>query len=163
MPTVLLIFTISVAAMAARAQDTPADHHHEMMERGNQVMGFSQDATTHHFRLFEDGGAIEVTANSPDDVASRDQIRMHLQHIVKMFAAGNFNAPMLVHATNPPDVATLTKIPDKVSYRYQEIPQGGEIRITTADAQAVDAIHAFMLFQIIDHRTGDSPAIADKP
>jgi hypothetical protein len=30
-------------------------------------MGFSHDKTTHHFRLYPDGGAIEVTADDPND------------------------------------------------------------------------------------------------
>jgi hypothetical protein len=33
------------------------------------------------------------------------------------------------------------------------------VRITTNSAETTDAVHAFLLFQIIDHKTGDSPAI----
>src|SRR5947209_4049038 len=62
----------------------------EMNKRGDQVMGFDHNKTTHHFRLLTNGGAIEVTANGAEDTESRDQIRMHLGHISKMFAAGNF-------------------------------------------------------------------------
>jgi len=47
--------------------------------------------------LYADGGAIEITANDPNDTESRDQIRMHLSHIAVMFAAGNFQAPMLIY------------------------------------------------------------------
>jgi len=47
--------------------------------------------------LAKDGGAIEVTANDPNDTESRDQIRQHLTHIAMMFSAGSFNAPMLIH------------------------------------------------------------------
>ncbi|SPE25161.1 conserved exported hypothetical protein [Candidatus Sulfopaludibacter sp. SbA3] len=46
--------------------------HAEMNNRGDRVMGFSHEKTTHHFRLYADGGAIEVTANDPRDTASRD-------------------------------------------------------------------------------------------
>jgi hypothetical protein len=38
-------------------------------------MGFSHDATTHHFRLLKDGGEILVTANDPNDKASIEEIR----------------------------------------------------------------------------------------
>ena len=78
-----------------------------------------------------------------------------------MFADGNFNAPMLVHSTTPPGTATMTKLRDQIRYEYAETAQGAAIRIVTSDAQAVDAIHAFLLFQIIDHQTGDAPAISD--
>jgi hypothetical protein len=70
-------------------------------------MGFSHDATTHHFHLLRDGGKIVVTANDPNDKASIEQIRMHLSHIVSMFSNGNFNAPMLIHDTNSPGGATM--------------------------------------------------------
>ena len=85
------------------AQDQAAhdSHHAGVNERGDQVMGFSHEKTAHHFRLYADGGAIEVEARDANDTASRDQIRSHLQHIAKMFAAGNFSAPMLIHQQNP--------------------------------------------------------------
>ena len=70
-------------------------------------MGFSHDATTHHFHLLRDGGKIVVTANDPNDKASIEQIRMHLSHIVSPFSNGNFNAPMLIHDTNSPGGATM--------------------------------------------------------
>jgi hypothetical protein len=60
-------------------------------------MGFDLRATTHHFLLFSDGGAVDVGVNDPADTANRDAIRGHLPHIAAMFAAGNFAAPMLVH------------------------------------------------------------------
>src|SRR5207249_7179141 len=77
-------------------------HHQGVAQRGDEVMGFSHEKTTHHFRLYPDGGAIEAEANDPKDTASRDQIRSHFGHIVTMFTAGDFSAPMLIHAQNPP-------------------------------------------------------------
>jgi len=73
-------------------------------------MGFDHTKTTHHFLLRSDGGSIEVAANSPQDTESRDQIRMHLGHIAKMFAAGNFKAPMLIHDQVPPGVPVMEKL-----------------------------------------------------
>jgi hypothetical protein len=72
----------------------------------NHVMAFSHEKTTHHFRLFVDRGAIEVTANDPKDSASGDQIHMHLSHIARMFEAGDFEAPVLIHDRVPPGVPT---------------------------------------------------------
>lgn len=129
------------------------------MQRGDHVMGFSHDKTTHHFELFKDGGEIRVTANEAKDQASIDQIRMHLGHIAKMFAEGNFNAPMLIHATTPPGTATMTQLKDQIRYDFSNVDRGAAIRIVTQSPQATDAIHAFLLFQIVDHQTGDSPAI----
>lgn len=130
-------------------------------QRGDHVMGFSHDLTTHHFHLLKDGGEIVVIANDAKDKASVEQIRMHLNHIVIMFSNGNFNAPMLIHDTNPPGAATMTRLKADIHYTLSEIPQGAKIRIETSRPETTDAVHAFLLFQIVDHKTGDSPAIAN--
>ena len=66
----ILALAIIMMASAAPAQQKPApaaspEDHSAMMKRGDQAMGFSREKTTHHFRLFKDGGAIEVVANDP--------------------------------------------------------------------------------------------------
>lgn len=134
-----------------------------VVQRGDHVMGFSHEKTTHHFWLYPDGGEINVSANDAADKASIDQIRMHLGHIAGMFASGNFHAPMLIHDTMPPGVPTMTRLKDSIKYEYSETGRGARIRLITENPQALDAIHAFLLFQIIDHQTGDSPDIAATP
>ena len=105
--------------------------------------------------MYADGGAIEVTTNDAKDTESRDQIRMHLSHIAVMFAAGNFQAPMLIHDQVPPGVPTLQRLKEGVSYRFEEIPDGGRVRIATKNKEALSAVHEFLKFQISDHRTND--------
>jgi hypothetical protein len=134
-----------------------------VVERGDHVMGFSHEKTTHHFLLYTNGGEINVSANDPSDKGNIDQIRMHLGHIAKMFAAGNFKAPMLIHDTNPPGVPAMTRLKDVIQYDYSETVRGARVRLTTQNSQAIDAIHAFLLFQIIDHQTGDKPSIMSEP
>lgn len=134
-----------------------------MMKRGDQAMGFSHEKTTHHFRLYKDGGAIEVSANDPKDTASRDEIRQHLAHISQMFAAGNFNVPMLIHAATPPGVPTMKELREQIHYVFQETDSGARVRINTANAQALEAVHAFLRFQITEHETGDTTEITDNP
>lgn len=134
------------------AQD---DHHTAVDKRGDHVMGFSHERTTHHFRLYADGGAIEVTANDPKDTGSRDQIRLHLSHIAEMFGAGNFQAPMLIHDQVPPGVPALQRLKSEVTYRFEEITTGGRVRIATKNRDALSAAHEFLRFQIPDHHTGD--------
>src|SRR5207244_4257260 len=111
--------------------------------------------TTHHFRLFKDGGAIGVDVNDPQDTRSRDAIRQHLQGIAKRFAGGDFNLPMLIHATTPPGMETMKRLRKTIAYKYEETPRGGQVRLTSGNAQALTAIHKFLRFQIQDHRTGD--------
>ena len=135
------------------AQQPKADE--QMNKRGDHVMGFDHTKTTHHFRLLSDGGSIDVAANSLQDTESRNQIRMHLGHIAKMFAGGNFNAPMLIHDQLPPGVPTMQKLKSDIQYKFEETDQGARIRISTNNSEALQAIHEFLRFQIKEHKTGD--------
>jgi hypothetical protein len=119
-------------------------------------MGFSQSATSHHFRLTGNGGAIEVSANDAKDAESLDQIRNHLEHISKLFAAGDFTKPMFTHDQVPPGTPAMTRLKSEIAYTYEGTERGGRVRITTKNAEALAAIHDFLRFQIKDHETGDS-------
>jgi len=158
---VLLALTTSVVAQQAANNESPAEHHAAVTRRGDLEMGFSHEKTAHHFRLFKDGGLIEATANDANDTNSREMIRMHLTHIAKMFAAGNFDAPMFIHATNPPGVATMAELKDQIEYKFEETDGGAKVRIRTANAKALEAIHQFLRFQITEHETGDPVDISE--
>ena len=134
----------------------------DMDHRGDQAMGFSQHATKHTFRLLEDGGAIEVRANDAKDTKSVDAIREHLRGIAKSFSEGDFAKPMFIHHRMPDGAAEMKELRDAISYRYEELPEGGRVRITTANARALDAVHRFLEFQIDEHKTGDSTKIERK-
>lgn len=161
---VLFGLILWAAAVAAQTQSpgmrfsSQQDHskHGEMKKRGDQGMGFAQDKTTHHFLLRKDGGAIQVTANSADDKASREEIEMHLHHIAKAFQSGDFNIPMFVHDQTPPGVPVMTKLKDQIHYKYETVENGGRVVISSANAEAVTAIHEFLKFQITEHKTGDA-------
>ncbi len=149
-------FTIAIASTAAR-QDP------QMRHRGEMVMGFDQTKTTHHFSLYQDGGAIDVSVNDPSDTTNRDAIRAHLPHIAQMFGAGNFAAPMEVHAQQVPGTAEMSELKDKLTFTYLETPRGGRVDIVTTDKQALAAVHAFLTFQISDHHTNDSTRVTARP
>jgi hypothetical protein len=138
-------------------QSVGADPHAGMNHRGATVMGFEQEKTTHHFHLYEDGGAIDVSVNDAADTANRDAIRSHLPHIALLFGQGNFEGPMVVHDSKTvPGTAEMTSLKDRISYQYVESSTGGRVDIVTRDAAALKAVHEFLRFQIADHKTGDS-------
>jgi len=166
MQTMRVLVVATVVALSAQAQQKSAptsapEDHCAMMKRGDQAMGFSHEKTTHHFRLFKDGGAIEVSTNDPKDTASRDEIRQHLSHITQMFAAGNFDVPMLIHGTTPPGVPAMKELREQIRYGFQETDSGARVRINTSSRQALNAIHAFLRFQIAEHETGDATEVTD--
>lgn len=137
-------------------------HLADVNKRGDEVMGFDHDKTTHHFRLFRDGGAIEVQANDPKDTSSRDQVRQHLKHIAQIFAAGDFTSPMLIHAQTPPGVPVMKRLKAQIQYKFEQTARGGRVRITSKNSEAIAATHEFLRFQIKDHGTKDSGEI-EKP
>lgn len=131
-------------------------------ERGARVMGFSQTETTHHFILTRDGGTIQVEVNDSQDTVNRGAIRTHLAHVAQMFAAGNFEMPMLVHDETPPGVSVMQRLKAEIAYVYEETARGARVRISTRDRNALAAVHDFLRFQIKDHRTGDSLDVSSR-
>ena len=124
----------------------------ELKKRGALAMGFDQDKTTHRFPVSPKGGSIEVDAIDPDDRASRDQIRTHLKEIAKAFAAGDFEKPFQTHAEVPPGVPEMQRLKETIRYEFVETPRGGAVRITTTDAEALGAVHAFLAYQSREHK-----------
>lgn len=157
--TVLAAFWLVFAAQQTSKDSQPVCPAHLMPanlnERGEMGMGFSQNATTHHFLLTANGGAIVVEANDPNDKESRSSIQMHLHHIQHAFQNGDFDIPMFVHDTVPPGVPTMKERAKRIHYSIELTPNGGRVVIQTKDKVALDAIHNFLRFQITEHNTGD--------
>jgi hypothetical protein len=124
-------------------------------QRGDHTMGFDHAATTHHFLLTAEGGAIEVEANDPADTASRDAIRRHLTQIAGAFQQGDFASPRAIHDRVLPGVPEMTRRKEAIAYRFEETERGGRVRIATSDPAALAAVHDFLRAQIADHQTGD--------
>ena len=131
----------------------------ELKKRGALAMGFDQDKVTHEFRSTATGGSIEVEANGPDDSASREQIRTHLKDIAGAFAKGGFGKPFETHAEVPPGVAVMQRLKAVIRYKYEETLRGGLVRISTADPEALKAIHEFLEYQAREHHTSDPLAV----
>jgi hypothetical protein len=161
----ILALGMTVGLTSASGSIVRAQDHHDAPTgaRGAMVMGFDQARTAHHFLLYTDGGAIEVSVKDPADTANRDAIRSHLPHIGMMFADGDFSAPMLVHdSTNVPGTDVLIERKDAIHYRYVETPNGGRVDIVTSDPAALAAVHLFLKFQIAEHKTGDPTTISTR-
>jgi hypothetical protein len=168
----LFVFAVSLAvpllAHGQSAMSCPMHEQHEQSSdqhaadvetRGDHAMGFSHEKSAHHFYLLANGGTIEVVARDANDAATRDEIRMHLSHIAGMFSDGDFQVPMFIHDTVPPGVPVMKSKRGTISYVFAATPNGGQVRIASADPDAVKAIHEFLSFQIEDHRTGDSKSV----
>jgi hypothetical protein len=158
---VLPICLVCGRASAQAVYQTDSEHFKDVDQRGDQAMGFNHEMTSHHFLLFRDGGAIEIAANNPGDSDSKEAIRDHLAIIAEMFSQGDFQLPMLIHATVPPGVETMKRLKNEISYGAEITQRGALLRIRTGNSEAVQAIHEFLRFQITDHRTKDSLQVSE--
>jgi hypothetical protein len=147
------------AGMSHDAHQQQMKKEAELKRNGLAAMGFDQDAAVHHFRLRADGGAIEVEAAKATDEATREAIRVHLREIAAEFERGNFEKPFRTHGATPPGVTELVRLRGAVTYRFEEVPAGGRVRITTVNPDALAALHAFLTYQIREHATGDSQVV----
>jgi hypothetical protein len=164
----MLVWSVAafvVAGSPLLAQDSSShcgaahNHHAAVNERGEKVMGFDHDKTTHHFRLTPSGGVIEVSADDAKDAVSIDAIQGHLAHIAQKFTEGGFEAPMLIHDQVPPGVPVMTRDHARIEWKYEDTETGGQVVVTTKDDEDRKAIHEFLRFQIEDHQTGDSTEV----
>ena len=116
-------------------------------------MGVDQYTSTHVFQPLPDGGRIALQRDD-EDSAGTAEIRRHIGRIAVRFAAGDFELPGFVHARVVPGTEVMATKRTAISYRVDTLPRGAELRITTADSIAVRAIHEFLAFQRLDHRSG---------
>jgi hypothetical protein len=137
-----------------------SQHQADVEKHGDEGMGFPHDKTTHHFRLYPDGGAIEVVVNDNKDSENIQAIRMHLTHITAMFSNGDFSIPMFVHDQVPPGADVMKEKRADIRYNFEQVPEGGRVRIRATNPEALKAIHDFLRFQIEDHHTGDPTAVS---
>lgn len=143
---------MSGASMPGMTHDTSAAAFAALQERGKQAMGVDQYTSTHHFDDMTDGGRIELQRDGDNsiDVA---QIRGHLQEIASAFKGGDFTTPAFVHMQSVPGAAVMAAKRSAISYTYSALPRGGQLLIVSKDKDAIAAIHEFLAFQRMDHRT----------
>jgi hypothetical protein len=149
---------------AAQKESVPADgsaEHGADVDHRHDTFGMPHTESTHSFRLFADGGAIELRANQADDEETIAAIRGHLKQIAKQFASTDFSAPAFVHGYSPAGIADMTRLRAEFSYRYEQVPSGARIRITTKNVEALAAVHAFLRFQVTEHRTANTGTVEE--
>jgi hypothetical protein len=127
----------------------------ELKERGALAMGFDQDKAVHHFLLQQSGGSIVVTSKDAGDATTVAQVRAHFREIADAFRSGAFDKPLATHGELPPGAAAMAANRTRIAYRYDERPGGAAIVIATTDTATLRAIHDFLRYQIVEHKTGD--------
>lgn len=162
--TIIILGIISISCTKDNLKHTNhKDHLAKINEQGDKAMGFSHNKTKHKFILLNDGGAIQVKVNDANDTESLKKVRKHLNEIQKMFSEGNFEHPIATHGGEPTGVSTMKKLKEEIEYKFEQIENGGRVRITTKNKKALYSVHDFLKFQIEDHQTDDSKEISNEP
>ena len=65
------------------------------------------------------------------------------------------NDSLLIHDQVPPGVPVMQRLRNEIQYKFEEIEAGAQVRISTRNPEALQAIHEFLRFQIKEHKTGD--------
>lgn len=118
-------------------------------------MGVDQYTSSHVFEPLSDGGRIALERDV-EDSAGVARIREHMARIAAAFAGGDFRLPGFVHAREVPGTTVMRAKKAVIGYTADTLPRGGQLRIRTADPEAVRAVHEFLAFQSQDHRVGES-------
>ena len=151
-PTALCGLTLFINASLASATDP--SRQAEVSARGAHVMPFDLKATTHLFSKSKAGGVQQVIAKNPRDSTQIRLIREHLREISGQFTTGNFSGPTHIHGASMPGLNELKNAKrGEVSFNYQDLPGGGQIRYSTASASLVAALQRWFDAQLSDHGT----------
>jgi hypothetical protein len=65
--------------------------------------------------------------------------------------------PMFIHMKTVAGVKEMADRRAHITYTETDLPNGGELRITSADSIAIAAIHRFLAFQRDEHHAGSTP------
>jgi len=149
--TVLVTLLVAILFQHPAMPQGMSHEEHLKKMQADAAMGFDQDKIAHHFVPSAAGGTIEVEAKDATDTPTVTQIRAHLREISKAFGDGDFSKPLLTHGEEPPGVPALQRLKGEITYAYEERPRGGLVSVTSANADAIVAIHAFLEYQIREH------------
>lgn len=125
--------------------------HQDMMERGEIAMGFDQNKIKHDFVETTNGGEIRISALDSNDIHTIHAIRTHVKEIQNEFSQGNFNKPFFIHEQIVPGTKIMAEKKNLMNFSTLDTEYGGVLILTTNDADILDAIKKFMVFQSSEH------------
>lgn len=151
----LLTANLLLADDAAAAQ-TAAAHTAGVETTANDAHGFAHDAVQFKFTATDDGGSMELRAKDTADLDTIDAIQKYLKAIAGDFATNDFSKAESVNGRMPEGVDAMERLHDSISYGYEALPDGGRMRLQTGNADAVAAIRAFLKYETVANRAGNS-------
>src|SRR5688500_4151395 len=145
-----MVLTILLAL--ALTQQAHQHDHGAMDRRGSIAMGFDQAKITHTFTTADTGGEILIQAKDAADAVTIAQIQRHVREIEKAFAKGDFSKPFFIHDEQVPGADALKAERRALDYRAETLPHGARRTIVAKSATAKNALHAFLRYQLGEHK-----------
>ncbi|MGW2051906.1 aspartate carbamoyltransferase [Streptomyces sp. NPDC001858] len=142
---------LTAVLLIGSPQQDGDDRQETVAERGQSVMPFDLEATTHRFTPTKTGGVQDVVADQPDDAKQIGLIRTHLQQEAKAFSQGDFGDPAQIHGDSMPGLKGLQEGYEHIEVHYRERPEGAALTYTTDEPALVDALHDWFKAQLSDH------------
>jgi hypothetical protein len=135
----------------------------DVRERGEMVMGFDLEKTTHTFAGDTDGGVQSVVVKDLKDTENLLKLREHLKEVAEKFSRGDFEDPETIHGENMDGVKELKTLYKEITISYKDIENGGEISYTTKNGEAIMAIHHWFEAQLREHGVDDERDVGVAP
>jgi hypothetical protein len=146
-----IAFAIGRFIVDGDSNSTPDQRQTDVATRGQTVMPFDLESTTHVFQKTEGGGLQTVTVDDSSDTAQIGLIQAHLRAEADRFAAGDFSDPAGIHGADMPGLAELSANASAIHIEYSATANGATIRYSTDDAALVSALHRWFDAQVSDH------------
>lgn len=154
----LAAVAVMVAAGCGGSTTPLANRQADVRARGQQVMPFDLNRTTHVFAKTTVGGVESVLIKSSSD---RDQLpltRSHLRKEERLFSRGDFRDPMAIHGMQMPGIDALRRSAAEITITYRSLPRGAQLRYATDDPKVREALHEWFDVQLMDHGADARPA-----
>ena len=128
-----------------------ANRQADVRARGQQVMPFDLNRTTHVFAKTAVGGVESVLIKSASDGDQLPLIRSHLRKERRLFSRGEFQDPMAIHGMQMPGIDALHRRATEITITYRSLPRGAQLRYATGDPTLREALHEWFDAQLMDH------------
>jgi hypothetical protein len=144
------ILTIPSGCSSPKAANDLEARREDVAAKGEMVMPFDLDRSTHVFDKTADGGLQQVLSDD-GDAAQIALIRAHLSEEAARFSRGDFHDPAMIHGDNMAGLHQLMMGHDKMTIEYTDIDSGGQVLYRSNDPAMVEAIHLWFDAQLSDH------------
>jgi hypothetical protein len=142
----------AIVAAGCGGSTTPlANRQADVRARGQQVMPFDLNRTTHVFAQTAVGGVESVLIKSASDRDQLPLIRSHLRKERRLFSRGEFQDPTAIHGMQMPGIDALHRRAAEITITYRSLPRGAQLRYATGDPTLREALHEWFDAQLMDH------------